>query len=194
MKNKMIVAVLGICSALTATAFATEVDFDRGSAVRTHFEMVAELVPQAPQPAAAEKSAAAKTICRDAFVTMMSEPTENAIPNLKKTFEGINTADQSACRMNISYAETPEKRGGVYVEVLNSPLDPFNHYVPASNEDASCSAANTSVNARHSWTQPSGWHYRFTTELSIKKLQNGMLEVTYSQDNGPELRCVGTIR
>lgn len=148
----------------------------------------------APQAGSSDKLFAKKAVCRDAFVTMMDQPAEQAVPELKRMFEGINTADQKACRMEITYNETPQKRGSIDIYVLDSRLDPFNHRVPAANDDASCSAANTSVSAKYSWRQDSGWHYKYSTELSITKLQDGKLEVTYRQNKGEKLTCVGTIR
>lgn len=150
-------------------------------------------VAEAPQPAPTEKLFEPTAICRDAFVNMINGAPEGTAPELRRVLEGINTADQSACRMEFTYVESQDKRGNIYVYVPDSVMNPFNHYVPASNEAPSCSAGAAAVWARHSWTQDSGWHHKFTTELAIKRLPEGLLEVTYGQGKGAKLTCVGRI-
>lgn len=196
MKKNMMIAIVCVCAGLVSPVLASEsaFDFDKGGTEPAAFWSATEVNAPVPQPVAADKLFAKKAICRDAFVTMMNQPAEQAVPEMKRMFEGINTADQKVCRMEITYKENQEKRGSIDVYVLDSRLDPFNHQVPATNEDASCSAGNTSVSARYSWRQDSGWHYKYSTELSIKKLEDGRLEVTYRQNKGEKLTCVGMIR
>ena len=196
MKTNMMITIVCICSGLAGPLLASEsdFDFDKGGAAKTAFWSAAEVNAPVPQQAASEKLFEKEAICRDAFVTMMNQPAQQTVPEIKRMFEGINTADQKVCRMEITYRETQDKRGNIDVYVLNSRLDPFNHQVPAANDDASCSASNTSVSAKYSWRQDSGWHYKYSTELSIKKLEDGRLEVTYRQDKGDKLTCAGTIR
>jgi len=196
MKKNMMIAIACICSGLAGQALAAEsaFDFDKGGDAKSGFWNAVEVNVPVSRPAAADKLFAPKAICRDAFVTLMNQQAEPAVPELKRMFEGVNTADQKVCRMEITYKENREKRGDIDVYVLDSRLDPFNHMVPASNDVSSCSAANTSVNAKYSWRQESGWHHKYSTELSIKKLEDGRLEVSYRQNNGEKLTCVGVIR
>lgn len=133
-------------------------------------------------------------LCRDAFVSMLKEPVDNVIPHTLKTFDGVNTENQSACRLTFSYKETQDKRGVVYVTILNSPLIQDTYYLPATNDDPYCNASVAFIHAKHAWTQTSGWHLRFTTELSLRRLPDGRVEAVYSQDKANEMHCVGTIR
>jgi hypothetical protein len=149
----------------------------------------------APLPAASDKAFKKTAICRDTFVTMMNQLAEQALPEQKIMFEGINTSDQKVCSMEITYKETPERNGVINIYVPTSPhLNPFNHPVPTANGDAYCSADGTSVSAKYSWREDYGWHHKYTTELTIAKLSDGQLKLTYRQNKGEELTCVGTIR
>jgi len=130
-------------------------------------------------------------ICRDTFVSMMSESTAGSGLQLKKQLTGVDKKTGTACTMNIKYAESAQRQGRISVEVPKSGFVPFNHEVYTSNDV--CNGNLNSVQGRYSFRQSAGWHKRFTTKLAITKLSNGQLEVKYAEE-GPALTCVGTIK
>jgi hypothetical protein len=121
---------------------------------------------------------------------MAQESTAGAELKFKKSFRGTEDKTGKACNLEFSYAENRDRRGSLYVEVLNSPMMPFNHYVAVSND--SCGGDADSVKGRYSFKQDSGWHTRFTTTLNMTKLNNGTLKVVYGQDGGSNLTCTGS--
>lgn len=147
-------------------------------------------------------------ICRDQLLGMIGADASVRQMSVNRLLVGtVLDADVQAmpgqltkggpCSLQLTVYQGKGYGAVVSVSDTESIFNPFNHNVPADSSSASCPSGVSSVVGSYTFTQDSGWHSRFGTQIIVIKNLDSTFTLSYkTQESGASnmsVTCRGTL-